>query len=420
MDINKIKEVSTRTILNLSQTNVAITPKAYSTEYCKVADELSLNAEECEYFQKILQQISKEEIQNSNISKVESIYDLIDILLLRAAPDNIQKMSKLFQSSLQPSISLTIDEDLQAFCIKIGDSPSLIFENSIQQEMEKFIENRFAVDKKVVAQKTADIARLISLMNKYLGDAITSSQTGTSSVSDIKDQIQAIKLADSTRSELNKLQSKLVEAAINIENEMSSVSKNLQDGRNEVTALELKVKQLENELQKTKLQSTKDFLTGTLTRRAYEDELHKFENEFQREQKNFAIIFFDIDHFKKVNDNYGHDCGDSVLKTFAALLLKLTRDIDIVGRYGGEEFVVALHYKSLVELDKYVARIKSVITKNKFIYQNLKLKITFSAGIQIRSNNKTLEETINNADKLLYKAKQTGRNKIIFWDGHEL
>jgi len=420
MNTKKINEVSTRTILNLSQTNVAITPKAYTNEYCKVADELSLNSEECDYFQKVLSRLSKEEIKNSKVKKVESIYDLIDILLLRAAPDNIQKMSELFQSSLQPSISFTIDDELQAFCVKIGDSPSLIFENSIQQEMEKFIEDRFAVDKKVVAQKTADIARLISLMNKYLGDAISSSESGGTNVSDIKDQLQAIKLADSTRSELNKLQSKLVEAAINIENEMSSVSKNLQTGRDEVSALEQKVKQLESELQETKLQSTKDFLTGTLNRKAYEAELKKFENEFAREQKNFAVIFFDIDHFKKVNDNYGHDCGDAVLKTFAALLLKLTRDLDIVGRYGGEEFVVALHYKSIKELDKYVTRIKSVITKNKFIYKDLKLKVTFSAGVQIRSNNDSLEDTVNNADKLLYQAKQTGRNKIVFWDGHEL
>ena len=420
MDTKKINEVSKKTILNLSRSNVAITPKVYAAEYCKVVSELSLSSEECEYFKKVLSQISKDEIRNSKVTKVKSIYDLIDILIQRAAPDNIKKMSELFQNSLQPSISFTIDEELQAFCVKIGDSPSLIFEKSIQQEMEKFIENRFAVDKKIVAQKTADIARLISLMNKYLGDAITSNKASTSSVSDIKDQIQEMKLTNSTTIEFNKLQSKLVEAAINIENEISSVSKNLQDGQNEVSELERKVKQLENELQETKLKNKKDFLTGALTRIAYEKELKRFENEFKREQKNFAIIFFDIDHFKKVNDNYGHDCGDAILKTFAALLLKLTRDIDIVGRYGGEEFVVALHYKDIDELDKYVARIKSVITKNKFLYKDLKLKITFSAGTQIRSNNETLEETITNADKLLYQAKQTGRNKIIFWDGHEL
>jgi len=418
--LDSISQISKQTLLNLTKKGRNFTPSEYEKEYCKVANELNLSQSECEYFKELLSKISKEEIIQSNVKEVESIRDIIEILLLRSPRKNIDKMSELMQSSLQPSISLSINDDLKSFCIKIGDSPSLIFEESIQQEMEKFIEKRFEVDKKIVAQKTADIARLISLMNKYLSDAIDSSKSGSSNVSDIKDEIQSIKISGSTKDELNQLQTKLVQAAITIENEMSSVSKNLETGKNEVIVLENKVKTLERELAEAKLTSTKDFLTGTLNRKTYEEEIKKFENEFIRKNQNYAIIFFDIDHFKSVNDNYGHECGDIILKTFSSLLLKLTRDLDIVGRYGGEEFVVALHYNDKAELDKYVSRIKSVITKNKFIYKNEKLKITFSAGVQIRSNNNSIEETIANADKLLYKAKQTGRNKIIFWDGKEI
>lgn len=417
---DEISQISKQTLLNLAKSNKNFTPSEYSKEYCKVAQQLNLSQAECEYFKKILTKISKAEIVQSDLKEVESINDIIEILLLRTPKKNINKMSELMQNSLQPSISFSIDNELKSFCIKIGDSPSLIFEESIQQEMEKFIEKRFEVDKKIVAQKTADIARLISLMNKYLSDAIDSSKSGSNNVSDIKDELQSIKITGTTQDELNQLQSKLVQAAITIENEMSSVSKNLESGKNEVVVLENKVKILERELADAKLSSTKDFLTGTLNRKTYEEEIKKFENEFVRKGQNYAIIFFDIDHFKSVNDNFGHDCGDIVLKTFASLLLKLTRDLDIVGRYGGEEFVVALHYNDKDELDKYVARIKSVITKNKFIYKEEKLKITFSAGVQIRSINKSIEETITNADKLLYKAKETGRNKIIFWDGKEI
>ncbi|MEA2017934.1 MAG: GGDEF domain-containing protein [Campylobacterota bacterium] len=381
---------------------------------------MELSKKEIEYFEKTLKLISKEEIINSKVSPVHTVYDLIDILLLRVPKSNVNSMSKLFQDSLQPSISLSIGDDLNSFCIKIGDSPSLIFEKSIQKEMEKFIEKRFEVDKKVVAQKTADIARLISLMNKYLGDAIDSSKNGSSNVSSIKDEIQSIDLSTSTKEELDKLQTKLVQAAMSIEHEMSSVSKNLEDGKNEVVELERKVKTLEKELKETKLQSTKDFLTGALNRKAFEEEIKRFESWFKRDNKNYAIVFFDIDKFKNVNDTYGHECGDVILKTFSALLLKLTRDSDIVSRYGGEEFVVAVQYNNKDELNKYISRIKSVITTNKFIYKEHKIKITFSAGVQIRSNNKDIDETISNADKLLYEAKETGRNKIIFWDGKNL
>jgi diguanylate cyclase (GGDEF)-like protein len=419
MDAN-IRKISTTALKNISSQNGDITPSNYMKEYCKAAKEYQFDDKECAYFQKTLAKISKDEIENSNIEKINSIYDLIDLLLQRAPNLNIQKMSEILQTSLQPSISLTIDKDLQSFCIKIGDSPSLIFEDSIQQEMEKFLEKRFEVDKKVVAQKTADIARLISLMNKYLTDAIDSSKNGSDNVTSIKDKIKGIDINNSNKAELNKLQSKLVEAAINIENEMQSVNKNLRTGQEEVEALEKKVQQLEKELKKTKQQNMLDFLTGTLNRRAYEKELHKFENLFVRENQDYAIIFFDIDHFKKLNDAHGHECGDVVLKTFATLLLTLTRDTDIVGRFGGEEFIVALHYHETMELEKYISRIKSVITNNKFIYQDLKLKVTFSAGVQLRSKNQSTEETINNADKLLYKAKETGRDKVIFWNGREL
>ena len=378
---------------------------------------MNLSKQETEYFEKTLKQISKQEIVNSKITQVNSIYDLIDILLLRIPKTNINTMSKLFQNSLQPSISLSIGDDLGSFCVKIGDSPSLIFEESIQKEMEKFIEKRFEVDKKVVAQKTADIARLISLMNKYLGDAIDSSKNGSTNVSSIKDEIKSIDLSGSTKEELNKLQTKLVQAAVTIENEMSSVSKNLESGKDEVVALEQKVKSLEKELKETKLQSTKDFLTGALNRKAFKEEMKRFESWFKRDNKNYALVFFDIDHFKNVNDTYGHDCGDVILKTFSTLLLKLTRDSDIVCRYGGEEFIVAVQYNDKKELNKYISRIKNVITTNKFIYQEHKITITFSAGVQIRSNNNDVDETTTNADKLLYQAKESGRNKIIFWDG---
>ena len=352
-----ISNISTKTIENLSKKSEDITPIAYTNEFCKVAKNLKLSIEECQYFEKTLSKISKDEIEASNVSKVETIYDIIDILIQRIPSGSINKVSQLFQDSLQPSISLSIAEDLKSFCIKIGDSPSLIFEETIQQEMEKFIEKRFEVDKKIVAQKTADIARLISLMNKYLGDAIDSNKDGSSNVSNIKHEIKSINITGSTKDELNQLQSKLVEAAITIENEMSSVNKNLQSGKKDVVELERKVIALERELKETKLKSTKDFLTGTLNRRSYESEIKKFENAYIREQKDYAIVFFDIDHFKSVNDTYGHECGDVILKTFAALILKLTRDTDIVGRYGGEEFIVALHHNNKEELNKYISRI---------------------------------------------------------------
>ncbi len=418
--MNSLSNISQLALKNLSTKNLDITPIAYTEEFCKVSKSFNLNTKECAYFSNALSKLTVNELEQNKDKKLETVYDLIDILLLRVENKNIEKISELLQHSMKPSISLSFDDELNAFSIKIGDSPSLIFEQSIQKEMEMFIEKRFSVDKKVVAQKTADIARLITLMNKYLGDAIDSNSNSSSNVTGIKNKILSINKVQSTKDELNKLQAKLVEAAISIEHEMSSVNLNLKSGKEEVTKLEKKVQELEAELKATKLKSTKDHLTGALTRSAYEDELKKLDDSYKRYNQDFAIVFFDIDHFKNVNDTYGHDGGDVILKTFASLILKLTRDSDIVGRFGGEEFIACVKYNTKDELETYINRIKSVVTKNKFIFKNNKVAISFSAGVEIRSHNKTADETVTNADKLLYKAKETGRNKIIFWNGKEL
>ena len=416
---NKLKEISKITIDNLQKIDSDIKPSEYQKEYCKVSKELRLNIEECEYFENILSKLSKNEIDKNINKDIKNVYDIIDILLQRVENKDVDKMSKLIQKSLVPSIALTIDNDLKAFSIKIGDSPSFIFEESIQQEMEKFISKRFEVDKKVLSKKTSDIAKLVTLMSQYLNDAIDSSNIGTSNISDMRREI--ISINEKTHSgELNNFKQKLIDVTTTLEKEMQTISDNFSSNKDEVTLLEQKVKKLEDELFRTKLQNREDHLTGTLVRRAYEDELRRLDDEYNRYKHDFAIIFFDIDHFKKVNDIYGHEGGDVVLKTFAQLILKLTRESDVVGRYGGEEFVVALRYEDIKELYRYINRIKKLITHNKFIYKEHKLSITFSAGVTIRSNYSSSDEAVVEADKLLYKAKNTGRDKIVFWNGEEL
>jgi diguanylate cyclase (GGDEF)-like protein len=415
--MSSISNISKKTIENIIKKNQELTPEHYTKEFCILAKEVNLSLNECEYFTKTLAKISKDELKNNNH---ESIYDLVDILIKRVPKKNIKNMSEMLQNSMKPSISLSIGDDLQSFCIQIGDSPSLIFEESIQQEMQRYIQNRFNVDQQILSQKTADIARLVSLMNKYLGDAIESNNDGSSTVKNIKREIESICTVKSSREDLGKLQTKLVEAAMTIQNEMSNVNKNLESGQNEVSILEKKIQQLEKELKETQANSKVDHLTGTLNRKSFEEELHKIENRFRRDQEDYAIVFFDIDHFKNVNDTYGHDGGDIILKTFSSLLLKLTRDTDIIARYGGEEFIAILHYKESCELYKYIERIKTVVTQNKFIYQDNRIEIKFSAGVELRSNCNTAQESITNADKLLYKAKNTGRNKIIFWNNKEI
>ena len=415
--MDKISDIAQKVLINLENNKIDATPNAYQNEFCKVAKDLKVPVEECKKFKELVKKLNKSEQKEVSDKKIESMDDLVSLLLNRVATKNLDTLADIFKSSIIPSINLELDENLAKFSIKIGNSPSLMFEEDIQKEMQEYITKRFEADQSVVKQKTEDIAKLVTLMGKYLNDAISSSDDGSESVSGIKDKIESLDMKTSNLKELSVLQSKLVSAALSIENEMSAVGEKFKDGKSQVTQLEQKIQKLEEELNSAKKESSTDHLTGLLTRRAFDDEMQKIENRYNRNNTQYAVVFFDIDHFKNVNDTYGHEGGDVILKTFAKVLQKETRELDIVSRFGGEEFVAIIHFNLKRELLKYLKRIKSIISQNKFLYNKEKIQITFSAGTTIRSKYETYTNAIQKADLLLYEAKESGRNKIILDDG---
>ena len=415
---NQINTIVKDTLINLKKKGLDATPNEYHKEFCKVSKKYNLSVKECVQFKELINKLTKSEQIEIKSKGIETFEDMIPILLNRISKDQVTSLAKLFQEAVTPSISINVDEKLQKFSIKIGNSPALLFEEDIQKEMQEFITKRFEADKQIVKQKTSDIAKLLTLMGQYFNDAIHSSGKGSKEVSDIKTQIESINMKHTDGYEqLTQLQSKLINAALTIEHEMSDVGEKLNSGKSEVEALEQKVKKLEAQLDETRKKSITDHLTGVLTRGAYEEAIKKIESEFDRNNAQYAIIFFDLDHFKNINDTYGHQAGDIILSTFAKVLNKNTRKFDIVGRYGGEEFVTIVHFKLKRELLKYLKRIKTIINDNDFIYKKDKIHVTFSAGVAIRNNHSSYDNAIQKADMLLYEAKESGRNKIIIEDG---
>lgn len=370
--------------------------------------------------QSIINKLSPEEKSEVKLNNIQTIDQFIPLLLKRVNVNNVKAIVSLLKESVLPSISLEIDDEIEHLFIKLEAQPSLLFEKEVQVKIKDFIAKRVESDKKLVVEKTSDISKVISLMGQYLNDAISSSGNGSKNVVSIKEKIQSMNMATAKVEELSKLQDELVKAASSIEDEMSTVSKKLQTGKSKVQELEEKIQTLEEELTKSKNESMKDHLTGLLTRRAYDEEIKRIESFNQRSGGEYAVVFFDLDYFKKINDTYGHECGDVVLSTFAKVLSKNTRDHDIVGRYGGEEFVAIVHFNLKRELLQYIKRIKTIVTSNSFLYKGNKIKVTFSAGVAIRSNHVNYENTIQKADMLLYEAKENGRNQIKLDDGRTI
>lgn len=170
--------------------------------------------------------------------------------------------------------------------------------------------------------------------------------------------------------------------------------------------------------EKIKILSVTDPLTRCYNRGYLTDHLSQEIKRARRYRSNLALVLCDIDYFKKVNDVYGHQAGDQVLKEFVECIKKQIRqDIDWVARYGGEEFLVVLPETSLSDACIVAERLRRSISERSIITKENVIQITASFGVsgfdsESPDRNVSMEEMINAADRYLYQSKREGRNKV--------
>ncbi|WP_297104843.1 PleD family two-component system response regulator [uncultured Devosia sp.] len=159
-----------------------------------------------------------------------------------------------------------------------------------------------------------------------------------------------------------------------------------------------------------------DELTGLYNRRYFDRHLNVMLNKAQEQDRDVALMILDIDHFKAVNDNHGHDAGDAVLREFAARLKRNIRGVDLACRFGGEEFVVLMPDTDTGQAEAVAERVRQAIAEKPFeIGAARALSVTVSAGVSLNETHAdTPESLIKRADVALYRAKREGRNRVIF------
>ncbi|WP_297445505.1 GGDEF domain-containing protein [Desulfurobacterium sp.] len=154
-----------------------------------------------------------------------------------------------------------------------------------------------------------------------------------------------------------------------------------------------------------------DALTSTNNRYV----LEKIDEMLEKmgQESRFSVVMIDIDHFKKINDTYGHETGDMVLKTLVEKIKRLIRSSDILVRYGGEEFVIYLPHADVKDALKLAERIRKAV-ENMLIKTSdgREVRITVSLGVAERKPGESLEKVIKKADEALYRAKKGGRNRV--------
>jgi len=176
---------------------------------------------------------------------------------------------------------------------------------------------------------------------------------------------------------------------------------------------------LQEALEVNKKLATTDDLTDLYNRRYFMEKLQQQKALSERDNSDFVIFYCDLDHFKHVNDTFGHHTGDAVLKKFSEILISSIREIDYAARFGGEEFVCLLVNTDIANAIKVTERIRESLASFNFSDIAPSLHSTVSIGIANYQEYRTIQETLMSADNRMYRAKQLGRNRVIYADDDE-
>ena len=266
--------------------------------------------------------------------------------------------------------------------------------------MRYLIQNNDVIDKEVHDELLVIVAHTLGILTDIAGKAALSTEKLQSHVDELANGV--------TKTEILTSASKILENSRHFVKDTSNFEAEVNDYTD-------KVKTLESELKHAKHEALTDALTGINNRRAFEQEMIQLLDEPYQTKQNFCMILADLDHFKHVNDTYGHLIGDRVLCAFSNVLSQQTRAADFPARYGGEEFAILLPDTSLEQATAAAEHIRKTV-------ENLRLKntrtgdymdkMTVSLGVASYRHGETAEQLIQRCDEAVYKAKKNGRNCV--------
>lgn len=282
---------------------------------------------------------------------------------------------------------------------------------SEQQDIDKFLshitEQLAALDASVMGASTA---------------AIESAENRTRLDQSVSEQMEELQLSSSNATKLEPLKgiinSRLENIAKEIQDHTQQEAIQRQKTQQQLDDLVDKIKDMESEScdLKSKLkiannQALRDTLTGLPNRNAYNERLETELARWKRYHSPLSLIIWDIDHFKKINDSYGHKAGDKVLLLIAKQLSEHSRATDFISRFGGEEFTMLLPNTDSQSALMLANQLRQTIEKTGFNASGVSVAITISCGVTEFTPNDTDETAFERADQALYQAKQQGRNR---------
>ncbi len=213
--------------------------------------------------------------------------------------------------------------------------------------------------------------------------------------------------------EVEKIIGEILNETETIQSEASRSQQIMLAAQKEVKEAEIRIKELEDKLTQMSELVREDQLTGSLNRRGLDDIFEREADRADRRGTSLCAAMLDLDNFKKLNDTHGHAAGDEALIHVVRIVKQTLRSIDVIARYGGEEFLIVMPETSLEEAAKAMTRVQRELTTHFFTANDQRLFITFSAGVALRAPHEAQDSVVKRADKAMYEAKKTGKNRVI-------
>ena len=345
----------------------------------------------------------------SKLNLDNAVKSLISLLEKMVLPEDLQLDANLIKGQLSQSV----DENIFLISLErtVGITSDILSrvkkeKSEIEEFLKQLTERLHELDNDI--RETARIRELTH-------------QHGMKMTEGMKTEIQTIEHGIVNINDFEKLKTAIQSRVILLRNHVDTfilsegekdeeASAIIEQLKQQVKTMEGETENLKEQIEKERQQTLRDVLTEIPNRLSYDERLNLELANYRRNKNPFVLVVWDIDFFKKVNDNYGHAAGDQVLKLVASILNKNMRETDFIARYGGEEFVSILPATDIKAAQLVTDKLRETIAESNFHFREEAVNVTVSAGFAEVKENEEGENLFIRADKALYKAKESGRN----------
>ncbi len=324
----------------------------------------------------------------------------------------IEDFKSLVEAALHHIESLSLQQDRLELYLECR---SELKEISTPEEMTRYV-RKFkrlfsgnSLPTEEIVKERDELKKIISILADSISSLLLTSGEFDSG---LEECVARLKRAHSLN-EVQEIRDLLIEQTRNLQVRTRQMAKDMQQAREQVDDANKKIETLKNQMEKIKKEVVIDPLTRIFNRRAFDAKIRQEMISFQRYGQLTSLVIIDIDHFKRINDSYGHRTGDGVLRILSEVMKKEIREVDFLARYGGEEFALILPHTPFSRALEVAERIRGKVESSRFTYKGKPFVVTVSLGVGTLRKDDTLESFFTRVDQALYRAKDNGRNQVV-------